>query len=209
MVSTVLEINGQNDEFQQQCKQFSKKWSKSPSPPIQSILKIINPAVENRFNHYVQELPRKHRKIEQYYHGTTLACDIMKYLLVCSGSTQTHGMQGCGLCSIVVNGFEQRRIGNGWQRFGPGFYLASNSSKAAEYSQGNHGTQAMLLCDVAPGKKYELRQNNTGLTAPPDGYHSVHGRSKFLGQFGDLNYEEIILHTEVAIHPRYVILFRR
>ena len=42
-----------------------------------------------------------------------------------------------------------------FQRFGHGFYLAPNSSKCHDYTQGACGYRAMLVCDVCPGN---LRQ---------------------------------------------------
>ena len=211
MLSTLLEINGPNEEFKGLCNQFQKNWAKGKGrcPTIQAVLEIVNPAVEARFDSYRQQLPQNQRKVEQYYHGTTLACDVLKYLIVCGGSRFSHGLQHCGACGIVRNGFDERQISNRWQRFGPGFYLASKSSKAADYCQDNNGCHAMLLCDVAPGRKYKLRHNNPGFTAPPDGYHSVYGQCKFLGTFGDLNYDELVLYTASAICPRYVFIFRR
>ena len=110
-------------------------------------------------------------------------------------------------CGIVENGFEMRKIKGPWQRFGPGFYLASKSSKAGDYSRGQGNFRAIFLCDVAPGKKYELKTINPGLSAPPPDYHSVCGKSKFLGAIGDLNCDEIVLFSADAICPRYLFIF--
>ena len=46
-----------------------------------------------------------------------------------------------------------------FQRFGHGFYLAPNSSKCHDYTQGANGCRAMLLCDVCPGRQYQFRTN--------------------------------------------------
>ena len=174
-------------------------------PVIQSVLQIVNPAVEERFKAYTNNLPRLHRKVEQLFHGTSLSCDILEHLIICS---ELRSLDECGVCGIVENGFEMKKISNGWQRFGPGFYLASKSSKAGDYCRGCGTSRVLFLCDVAPGKKYELKTNNPGLTAPPPGHHSVHGKSKFLGAIGDLNCDEIVLYSANAIYPRYIFIFR-
>jgi hypothetical protein len=205
-LSALLELNGPNDKFKELCKLFAKKWAKGSAPVIQSVLQVVNPSVEERFQAYVESLPRRYRKVEQYFHGTSLACNILEHLVICSEFSQS--MDECGACDIIESGFETRKIGNRWQRFGPGFYLSSKSSKAGDYCHGNSSTSAIFLCDVAPGRKYELRTNNPGLTAPPPEYHSVFGKSKFLGAVGDLNYDEIVLYTPEAIYPRYLFIVK-
>lgn len=172
---------------------------------IKSILEVINPLVEERFTTYTDSLPRRHRKIEQYFYGTTLSCNILEHFVICSD--YSHLLEHCGTCAIVGNGFE---TGNQRQRFGPGFYLASKSSKAGDYCRSTKqaGTShSIFLCDVVPGKKYELRTSNPGLTAPPPDYHSVYGKGKFMGEIGDLNSEEIVVYTADAIRPRYLFIF--
>ena len=177
---------------------------KGAAPVILSVIQVVNPSVEERFLAYVDNLPRRHRKIEQYFHGTALVCNVLEHLLICSEFSQS--VDECGACGIVEYGFESRKISNRWQRFGPGFYLASKSSKAGDYCHGKGQSRAIFLCDVAPGKKYELRTSNPGLTSPPTDHHSVYGKSKFLGAIGDLNYDEIVLYTPDAICPRYMFV---
>ena len=171
---------------------------------VQSVLQVVNPAVEERFTAYIDGLPRRHRKVEQFFHGATLSCNILEHLIICSGS---RALDECEACTIVENGFEMRKIKNPWQRFGPGFYLAAKSSKAAEYSRSHSNSCAIFLCDVAPGRKYELKTTNPGLNAPPLDYHSVCAKSKFLGAVGDLNCDEIVLYSADAIRPRYLFIF--
>lgn len=203
-MSALLELNGPNDKFKELCKLFTKKWAKGTAPVIHSVLQVVNPAIEERFLAYVEKLPRRYRKVEQYFHGTSLSCQILEHLLICSELSQT--LDECGACGIIESGFEMRKIGNRWQRFGPGFYLATKSSKAGDYCHGNSSTSAIFLCDVAPGKKFELRTNNPGLTAPPSDFHSVYGKSKFLGAIGDMNHDEIVLYSPEAICPRFLFI---
>ena len=203
-ISALLELNGPNKKFKELCKFFTKRWAKGSAPAIKSIMEIVNPSVEERFMAYVDNLPKRQRKVEQYFHGTSLKCSILEHLLICSELSLT--VEECGACGIIEYGFEMRKISNCWQRFGPGFYLASKSSKAGDYCHGQNSSQAIFLCDVAPGRKYELRTSNPGLTSPPPDYHSVYGKSKFLGAIGDLNYDEIVLYSPDAICPRYLFV---
>ena len=83
-------------------------------------------------------------------------------------------------------------------------YLAPNSSKCHEYTQGCNGYRALILCDVAPGRKYIETHDQTKLKAPPPGYDSVYGQHG-----GRLNYDEIVLYNEDAILPKYVIMYQK
>ena len=191
---------------------FKADWNpaKGPCPLILTILRIINPYLEQRLKKYAEGVPWWYRgHIEQYYHGTKLECKITDYYRLCGGSS-------CGICGIAANGFSRSRIRTrSWQRFGSGFYFAPNSSKSHDYpiKRSVFGCihqdtfQALLLCDVAPGRKYELRENATGLTGPPEGYHSVYGRSKSWWRNSVLNYDEIVLFDPNAISPVYIIVY--
>ena len=110
---------------------------------------------------------------EQYFHGTKLTCNIMKDGAVCRD-------RNCGICGITREGFNENYIASNiptWMRFGYGMYLAPNASKCHEYTQGAFYYRAMLVCDVAPGKKIVI--------APPtddtykeltQGYDSIYGQ---------------------------------
>ena len=192
------------------CKQFHKRWApeKGQCPPIRTILQIVNPALSLKFEAYLKNLPWRYRNIEQYFHGTKLNCDIYKYMEICTYQ--------CGVCGIARKGFDPQQIRrNRFQRFGPGFYLAPNSSKCHDYPLGSDaspgGYKSMLLCKVAPGKKYSLRHNEISLNGPPKGCHSVYGKSKTSGVFqksGDLNYDEIVVYDSDAICPLYIFIYQ-
>lgn len=192
-------------QIQATMQTFQEEMDQGTSPVIQSILEIVNPAVEERFKVYTDNLPRFHRKVDRFFHGTTLSCNILEHLVICCDHRP---LSQCGLCGIVKYGFEITKSSNNWQRYGPGFYLSSKSSKAGDYCRGRDASRAVILCDVAPGKRYELKNDNPRLAEPPANYHSVYGKSKFLGAYGDLNSEEIVLYSSGAICPRYVFVFR-
>lgn len=166
---------------------------------------VVNTDVEQVFTQYNVEL-RRHRsptQVEQYFHGTSLACDILRSEVPCM-------RDDCGVCGVIRRGFDERLIASNiptWMRFGMGIYLAPNSSKCHEYTRGAHGLRALLWCDVAPGKKHILAPPDdfefSRMTQPPHGYNSVYG------QQGCLNYDEIVLYNSRAILPRYVIIYEK
>ena len=61
----------------------------------------------------------------------------------------------------------------------------------------------MLLCEVVPGNKYHLTQGDKTLSAPPQGFNSVYGKTG-----GELNYEEIVLYNPDCVIPRYVCVYQ-
>ena len=143
------------------------------------------------------------QRFEEHYHGTTLKCNIMATNKLCNDGN-------CGICGISNTGLDREMIQTNitFQRFGHGFYLAPNSSKCHDYtqgaSQGAYGCRAMLLCDVCPGRKYLLKTNSEQLTGPPRGFDSVYGQAG-----GKLNYPEIVVYNPDAVMPRYIIVYRK
>ena len=202
-----VEVSPTSREFGEQCKRFHRDWDKRkgscPAVELGLLLRIVHPSVSKRLERYVRKLPSGHRKIEQYYHGTRLNCSIEKYLETCQNSD-------CRTCGITRNSFDASKIDRlAFQRLGPGFYLAPNSSKAHDYTvHSATGFCGMILCDVAPGKKHVTRYGDQTLCRPPDGYHSVYGKHKLMGKFGVLNYDEIVIFTADAICPRYVFVYK-
>lgn len=93
---------------------FRKNWSKDkgPCPRITAILRIINPALYERYLKYHSQLSWWYQGKKQYYHGTKLSCNITEYLELCNSDS-------CGICGISQQGFDPSRISrNRWQRFG-------------------------------------------------------------------------------------------
>lgn len=99
-----------------------------------------------------------------------------------------------------------------WQRFGPGFYFALQSSKSHEYPldemnalpPGPH-SRSMLLCKVVKGKMCRTEHNIDNLQgAAPAGYHSVYGVAT---PTGSLNYDEVVVFDEAAILPFAVVTY--
>ena len=135
--------------------------------------------------------------VEEHYHGTKLTCDLSK--VPCND-------EECGICGISSSGLDRRCIQKNinFQRFGHGFYLAPNSSKCHDYTQGCHGYRAMLLCHVSPGVKYPLKTDKEKLAGPPPGFDSIDGQ---VGR--SLNYAEIVVYNPDAVVPRYIIVYQK
>ena len=189
-------------------KKFEQSWAKEKGacPEVQGVLAVINPSNEEQLRIYRETLPRRHNNTEMYFHGTCMDCSLKELHVMC-------GKEKCGVCGISKNGFQQKCISGRWQRFGRAFYLAPNSSKSHDYcvirSLSSYSSyRGMFLCEVAAGKKHSLRHNSVFLKGPPDGCHSVYGKSKFMFLKGDLNYDEIVIFNEKAICPRFVILYK-
>jgi hypothetical protein len=110
------------------------------------------------------------------------------------------------LCCIIKTSYNLSLFGKktGWGRFGRGIYTSSTSSKSNDYVQNGGSSQlkAMLLNKVVVGKGYKMTYDNTTLTAPPQGYDSV------LAEIGgSLNYDELVVYTNDAIRPSYLVLY--
>ena len=161
------------------------------------MLVIDNGKLKDQFQRYHSSLSVKN--IKPYFHGTSLKCAIYQTATVC-------GDTSCGICGISQKGmlpnFKAKNIK--FQRFGNGFYLAPNSSKCHDYTQGYDKYRAMLLFDVAEGNKYVVKNDQTTLNAPPQGYDSVYGQHG-----GSLNYDEIVLYKTEALLPTHIVVYTK
>lgn len=179
---------------------FQKMWAsgKGKCPAVEYVFTITNTILQQQFDSYKGRVNVV--TVEQHFHGTSLVCDLARNGNLCMDRT-------CGICSISRFGFNSNLIGTNvsFQRFGHGFYLAPNSSKCHDYTQGCHtsGLRALLLCEVCPGKKHRTHKDSTRLRAPPVGCNCVYGDA---GQ--DLNYPEIVLYNCESILPKYIMLYK-
>ena len=166
-------------------------------------MEVINPRLKERLKDYVANLPPGLNRVEEFYHGTSFKCRMPR--------SDPCSDKECGACRISDEGFDPARIRSGaWQRFGKGFYFAVNSSKAYEYplslyrQTGQPRHRCLLVCEVAPGRKYQLSRSAPSLAGPPPGCHSVFGTAS--SPRSDLNYDEIAVYTTKAIRPRYILI---
>jgi hypothetical protein len=174
---------------------FKQDWIEGIAPDVKAVFAINNKTL-TKWKWLAYRLLRGRR--EWYYHGTKICCNIRSSQHLCKGAD-------CGICGISRFGFKKSKIrdpNTTFQRFGPGFYLAPNSSKAADktYTQ---GSKAILLCDVRPGKKLRLKSNINKSPVPWWKWHqSIYGEPGV-----DLNYAEIVLSNPAAILPKYIVIF--
>lgn len=188
------------NEFQQAQSHFINKWAKGKGTcgQLHQVLVIENPKLKKKFQTYLSSLSVS--TVSQHYHGTSLKCALYQSkttATVCNDKT-------CGVCGVSQRGFlaKYKSTNIKFQRFGDGFYLAPNSSKCHDYTQGHGGYRAMLLFNVAEGTRYTLKQDNPALKAPPAGYDSVYGQSG-----GSLNYDEIVVYQAEAALPTHVLIY--
>ena len=184
-------------EFEKIKTHFTNQWCKGTCGQLYEVLVITNFKLKKEFQKYQSNLSVK--TVSQHYHGTTLKCAIYQTSTVCSDET-------CGICGISQKGmlptFKAKNIA--FQRFGNGFYLAPNSSKCHDYTQGYDKYRAMLLFNVAEGNKYIVKNVETKLMAPPNGYDSVYGL-----RGGFLNYDEIVLYDSAALLPTHIVVYMK
>ena len=184
-------------EFSRVSQQFTRDWNrrKGTCPKVDCVYVVSNSALEVRWRAHKQNL--QNQIVEEYYHGTTLVCNLSS--MPCTNAD-------CGVCGISSTGLDRRCIRKNFnfQRFGHGFYLAPNSSKCHDYTQGANGYRAMLLCAVCPGRKYCLQTDNVDLKGPPSGYDCVYGQ-----EGSSLNYAEIVVYNPDAVLPRYIIVYKK
>ena len=171
------------------------------APKPLAIFAIQNSESEKKYRRYGSGIRKSGRtsNSDHFFHGTKISCDLVTTRSCCSETE-------CGVCGISRQGFDEGRIGTNipFQRFGKGIYLAPNSSKCHDYTQGNpdYGVRAQLLCLVAQGARCELMYDNTKLEEAPDGANSVYGKKG-----GSLNYDEIVVFDSDAVWPQYIVVY--
>ena len=205
-----------SETFQEMEKTFLKDWDKSKglNPTVCLVVAIVNPTLEDSLEVYKSSLKRTHQKTEFHYHGTKLKCPLHKYYMPCQ-------QKDCGVCGISRNGFLLECASDDCRHFATAFYLAPTSSKCHDYCAttitndrkpqraNSNPYYAMLYCEVVPGKKYHLKHRENFLNGPPDGYHTVYGKSSEMPFLhGDSKNEELVVFNEEAICPKYIVCYK-
>ncbi|KAF9648834.1 ADP-ribosylation [Thelephora ganbajun] len=134
------------------------------------------------------------------WHGTTRACDIGE-----GGQNVFCTSPKCSLCSIARGSFNVASAGKrAFQRYGPGIYTSSKSSKSDHYAKNEIKSpwKALLLNNVLAGVEYTTVFNERHLKGPPLGYDSVYGKPGL-----SLNYDELVVYTDHAIRPAYLVMY--
>lgn len=182
-------------------------WAKKDTYEVEGVLEvqeIVNPRLQAVYDAYKATISAHDDAV---VNGNELLC--------------FHGCANAAMDvsnpdSIVQTGFLKKywqTSAGAWQRFGPGFYFGTQSSKSHEYPlpemkqlKNGHHNRKMLLCKVARGKIYKTQSNLDTLQGDaPQGYHSVHGDAQ---KHGDLNYDEIVVYKEAAVLPYAVVEYK-
>ena len=198
-------LDAKKVDYQRAHEIFKSKWVKYlPVPEPKAIFAVSNSKIWESFQEYVKDLKEKDSDAttDYFFHGTTLQCNLLQLNETCDDLN-------CGICGIVARGFDKSLIGKNiprFKRYGEAFYLAPNSSKCHDYTQGKDdiGMRAQLLCLVACGTKFETTKDHTRLMKAPEKCDSVYGNSG-----GTLNYEEVAIYESRAILPEFVIVYSK
>lgn len=109
-----------------------------------------------------------------------------------------------------------------WNRYGPGLYFSSTSSKANDYTWDKSSTaepdrKAVMLCEVALGGVYPAHNNGRDPITKKLGWscatveslvldkglHTVAARKSVKG----INYDETVVYTSGQGTPSYVVVY--
>jgi len=134
------------------------------------------------------------------WHGTVRACRLGE-----PGQNMFCTSPDCSLCSIARGSFDSTSARtSAFQRYGPGIYTSSKSSKSDHYAKNKVASlwKAMLLNNVLAGTEYATLYSAPHFKGPPQGYDSVYGEP---GK--DLNYDELVVYTDHAIRPAYLVMY--
>ncbi|KAF7341446.1 PARP catalytic domain-containing protein [Mycena venus] len=176
-------------------------------PPVRRVYKIVatqatqasykayQTMVENA-GHFIAS-GRSPGNENRRWHGTRRECNLGD-----NGHTQFCASTKCSLCCIIKSSFDINHGGAGM--FGKGIYTSSTSSKSDDYAhnQCSSSFKAILLNKVIVGKGCKLTQYDVSLSAPPAGYDSVLGEPG-----GILNHDELVVYTNDAIRPSFLVIY--
>ena len=139
----------------------------------------------------------------------------------------------CPVCAICRGRFDIGRAGTGPRsgavlRYGRGAYFSSVSSKSDDYAYAGAAAGAarvMFLCKVAAGRVFRapgdsMPEAAVGAALATGPYHSLLGEPGAGcgelggggggggGGFGPLKFDELVVYTEAAAIPSYLVVYR-
>ncbi|CAA7269535.1 unnamed protein product [Cyclocybe aegerita] len=209
----ILEVPSGHVTFKSVAEQFKASWRHvgSTCPPVRRIYKIISPQSSlASYDAYKAAVEAKGQFVNagrsegnenRRWHGTRRVCNLGD-----KGHTQFCSSPTCSLCCIIRSSYDISLWGKktGWGRFGKGIYTSSTSSKSNDYSHNDCKShlKAILLNKVVVGKGCKMLQDNTNLTTPPAGYDSV-----LAEKGGSLNYDELVVYSNDAIRPSFLVMY--
>ncbi|KAK8512559.1 hypothetical protein V6N13_082897 [Hibiscus sabdariffa] len=210
---------------------FKSSWLKKDNPicKIERILKVQNTqrtiqrfedcrdAVKTRALNSTRKNPRCAADGNELlrFHCTTLSCS-----LGARGSSSLCGsIPGCGVCTIIRQGFQNKAGGGGGGTVpaadSKGIRTTASSGRAHDSIKCNDGRRAMLVCRVIAGRvkrmtddapSLEEEDNSSsggGVSSPVGPYDSV---AAYAGVYSNL--EELVVFNPRAILPCFVVIYK-
>jgi len=209
----ILEVPAGHETFESVANQFKASWKHTGKtlPTVKKVYKVlVTQASMDKYEAYRTSVEAQGQFVainktagneNRRWHGTRREC-----LVGDAGQTSLCATTSCSLCNILRTSYDLSLFGKktGWGRFGSGIYTSATSSKSDDYITTRASSQwkAMLLNKVVVGNGYKLTQDNSSLTAPPQGYHSVLGETG-----GSLNHDELIVYTNDAIRASFLVMY--
>ncbi|EIM80823.1 ADP-ribosylation [Stereum hirsutum FP-91666 SS1] len=211
----ILEIPGDHITFRSVVDQFMNSWKHATlCPSVKRVYLVVSTKVNLQiYRQYLDEVESRGQfkakgktpgNENRRWHGTLRACNLgddPSYTALCYGAN-------CSVCGIIKSSYDIQAYmkGTGWGRFGKGIYTSATSSKSDAYARRAGSTpspyKAMFLNKVVVGNGYKVKHDMPSFTAPPAGYDSV------LAEVGgSLNYDELVVYTDKAIRPSYLVLY--
>lgn len=211
----LLKVPRDHSIFQSVVEQFNQSWrhpTPNGLPTVRKVYSVLAPAATTaRYQGYKVSVEARGQHASptraagnenRRWHGTFRECRLGD-----KGHTQFCHSPACSLCCILKSSFDlsMYKKNTKWGRFGAGIYTSSTSSKANDYSRNSpqsSNLKALLLSKVVVGKGCKMKHDNPTLTAPPAGFDSV------LAEVGGtLNYDEVIVYTNDAVRPAYLVMY--
>ncbi|MBA0819881.1 hypothetical protein Gohar_021602 [Gossypium harknessii] len=202
---------------------FKSSWLKKDNPicKIERILKVHNnqrtiqrfedcrDAVKTRALNSTRKNPRCAADGNELlrFHCTTLSCS-----LGARGSSSLCGsIPGCGVCTIIRQGFQNKGGGTAPAAEFKGVATTASSGRAHDSIKRTDGHRAMLVCRVIAGRVKRVAdeappledENSSGVSSSAGSYDSV---AAYAGVYSNL--EELAVFNPRAILPCFVVIYK-
>ncbi|KAE8712627.1 hexokinase-2 [Hibiscus syriacus] len=202
---------------------FKSSWLKKGNPicKIERILKVHNTqrtiqrfedcrdAVKTRALNSTKKNPRCAADGNELlrFHCTTLSCS-----LGARGSSSLCGsIPGCGVCTIIKQGFHNKGGGVAAAAESKGVCTTASSGRAHDFLKCTDGRMAMLVCRVIAGRVKRVADD-----APPLEEDNSSSFSVSTGSYDSIaaytvvysNLEELVVFNPRAILPCFVVIYK-
>ncbi|KAK6924477.1 hypothetical protein RJ641_010677 [Dillenia turbinata] len=190
---------------------FKSSWLKRDNPicKIERILKVHNTryriqqfeecreAIRSRANNNSKKNPRCAADGNELlrFHCTTITCQLGS----CSSSDLCSSFPGCGVCTIIRNGFQVNSLEL------KGVHTCASSGRAHDCLGHKEGRRAMLVCRVIAGRVKSMTNEDPAEegSIQVGAYDSV---ASYAGVYSNL--EELFVFNPRAILPCFVVIYR-